>query len=152
MKNTHRIDQTFEVLKSASSLKVLLLFSVLIGMSVFANPAFAYVDTWTLGDFGFNPAKDFEDVQYVDEDTIFIAGLGGAVFKTTNGGDSWVDVSIGQTDIDFHALSFVDENKGWVVGTNGTIAYTEMYTCNVCISCSIGTVSTFDCRDNILNG
>ena len=33
-----------------------------------------------------------------------------------------------------------------------TIAYTEMYTCDVCISCSIGTVSTFDGRDNILNG
>ena len=33
-----------------------------------------------------------------------------------------------------------------------TIAYTEVYTSDVCISCSIGTVSTFDCRDNILNG
>lgn len=62
-------------------------------------------------------------VRVVDSLIAYIGGNGGKVFKTTNGGVSWLDRSP-QSNIDWYCMSFVDENHGWVGGRHGTVART----------------------------
>jgi photosystem II stability/assembly factor-like uncharacterized protein len=65
----------------------------------------------------------------------------GKVFKTTDGGATWSDVSpVGADDIAFHGVYFADANNGWVVGgvaasslgniyhtTDGGVTWTSQY-------------------------
>jgi hypothetical protein len=54
----------------------------------------------------------------------WVAGDRGKIFKSTNGGDNWVEQN-SNTLADLWSLYFVDANTGWVVGQNGSILKTE---------------------------
>lgn len=62
-------------------------------------------------------------VQVVDSLISYVGGNGGKVYKTTDGGQTWLDRSP-QSSIDWWCMSFVDENYGWVGGRQGTVART----------------------------
>jgi len=49
----------------------------------------------------------------------------GSVFKTTNGGDRWVEKPLGGNYPVLHGVYFLNANEGWVVGENGFIAHTR---------------------------
>jgi photosystem II stability/assembly factor-like uncharacterized protein len=62
-------------------------------------------------------------VYFVDPQNGWVAGVNGAVFHTTNGGQSWQRQSSGTTD-DLRDMLFLDLNRGWIVGGEGLILRT----------------------------
>lgn len=61
-------------------------------------------------------------ITFVDEDTGFLVGDGGAILATYDGGDSWERVHWGTRS--YHALrdlQFVDDGTGWAVGRLGVL-------------------------------
>ncbi len=67
----------------------------------------------------------FRAVHFVSNDEGWIAGSGGYIRHTIDGGsDGWPSQNNGG-GIEFHGMDFVDDQKGWVVGTNGAIKYTD---------------------------
>jgi len=55
---------------------------------------------------------------------IYTCGSQGTIFKSTDGGNSWLQMSVPTTQ-NVRALSFFDENHGFAVGDSGTILYTS---------------------------
>jgi len=66
---------------------------------------------------------DFSSVFFVDETFGWIAGSGGLILSTGDGGNSW-RVQPSGTARDFSAIHFIDRNRGWACGSNGTILVT----------------------------
>jgi photosystem II stability/assembly factor-like uncharacterized protein len=64
-----------------------------------------------------------EDVQMVDATTGYVAGRGGAILKTSDGGTTWSILTSG-TLKDLYSLCFTDVNTGYVVGDSGLILKT----------------------------
>jgi photosystem II stability/assembly factor-like uncharacterized protein len=62
-------------------------------------------------------------VFFVNQDTGWVAGTGTDFRKTTDGGLSWIDQSLGLygSDETLNSIDFVNNNIGWVVGGNGII-------------------------------
>lgn len=51
--------------------------------------------------------------------TIYIASFGGGgVFKSTNNGEKWIDLAIYNTITDFHTISFINSQTGFIGGDN----------------------------------
>lgn len=73
--------------------------------------------TWGYRDFD----EELRDVFFVNKNVGFICGYG-VVYGTTNGGNTWKPLSI--TGDYFTSLCFVNEQVGYVVGNEGTIAKT----------------------------
>jgi len=63
------------------------------------------------------------DVEFTDVNTGVIVGYNGAIYRTTNGGSSWLPKASG-TAIGLYAVSFGDANNGTAVGRLGTIVRT----------------------------
>ena len=50
---------------------------------------------------------------------------GAIIYKTANGGDDWIDQSIGaSSDPRYNSIYFVNNNTGWVVGFDGLVLKT----------------------------
>ncbi len=84
--------------------------------------------SWTLSTFSANTQHVGQSVFFTDANTGWIAGINytgslGLVYKTTNGGSSWVNQLSGSIP-GFLSIRFFDANIGWVVGNNGAIYYT----------------------------
>lgn len=75
---------------------------------------------------------DLKGVHFVDANTGWVVGLNMAIFKTTDGGNSWVKQDNirwrgdppGYPPIAFDVF-FIDRNRGWVAGLPELILYTE---------------------------
>ncbi len=67
---------------------------------------------------------DLHCVYVVDSLTTYVGGKQGKVYKTINGGITWLDASPTQVNIAFTGLFFLNENFGWAGGQVGTIAKT----------------------------
>lgn len=63
-------------------------------------------------------------VEFPNEETGFIAGYGGSVIRTTDGGKSWEFQYIGRNEL-VRRMSFADESNGWAVGHRGSIFHTK---------------------------
>jgi len=55
---------------------------------------------------------------------IYVCGSGGMIFKSTNGGDTWKDISAPTTQ-SLNAIYFYNENRGFAVGDSGKIFFTS---------------------------
>lgn len=53
----------------------------------------------------------------------YVCGNGGVIFKSTDFGTSWVNVSLGFS-MNLNSVIFNDANTGWVAGENGFLALT----------------------------
>lgn len=62
-------------------------------------------------------------VEFVNDQLGFVAGYGGSLFRTQDGGNSWDGIYIGVNELIRH-VSFVDDQKGWAVGHRGSILHT----------------------------
>jgi photosystem II stability/assembly factor-like uncharacterized protein len=60
----------------------------------------------------------------VSASTVWAVGAQGAIFKTTDGGLSWVAQSSGSTQ-DLNGVAALDANTAWAVGRNGTVLRTR---------------------------
>ncbi|MGQ0827629.1 MAG: peptidoglycan DD-metalloendopeptidase family protein [Bacteroidota bacterium] len=56
----------------------------------------------------------------VSTSTAFVSGIGGIIYKTTDGGTNWT-LQTSNTTNDLYALKFHDSNTGLAVGNSGTI-------------------------------
>jgi photosystem II stability/assembly factor-like uncharacterized protein len=57
--------------------------------------------------------KTITDICFINPDTGWIFGFAGTVFRTNDGGNSWIDQSLNITN-DVEAGLFLDENLGWI--------------------------------------
>lgn len=68
--------------------------------------------------------KEFmRDMFYVNTSTGWMVGNKGTVYKTTDGGNSWVLQNTGVTN-DLNKVFFINENIGWAGSLNGTVIKT----------------------------
>ena len=63
--------------------------------------------------------KDLWTIDFINENTGFIAGSDGLILKTTNAGISWISQNAGFNNL--IGVDFIDEQTGWVSGHHGTI-------------------------------
>lgn len=64
------------------------------------------------------------DIQEIAPDVVIAVGERGHVLKSTDGGLTWHQLRV-PTRATLTGLDFVDANKGWVVGHDSTILYTN---------------------------
>ena len=85
-----------------------------------------------LGAIGDDDANMYNAIQFLDEETGWIAGVrvspstqgqSALVQKTMDGGQTWVTQSTNKEDI-LEDIFFLDASMGWAVGENGVILYT----------------------------
>jgi photosystem II stability/assembly factor-like uncharacterized protein len=62
-------------------------------------------------------------VDFVTEHTGFIAGQGGTVLRTIDGGESWDALYVSENQL-IRRVSFISEKEGWAVGHRGSIFHT----------------------------
>jgi len=102
------------------------------GYTAGANEAFLKTtdggSTWSVLDAG-STTDFYADMFFIDSQTGWTVLGGftpyrhGFILKTTNGGSSW-DIQFFINDFLFISIYFIDDQKGWAVGTNGIIFYT----------------------------
>ncbi len=94
----------------------ILLLMCLINISLFSQ------GTWTWQ----NPlpqGNNIYDIHSFDATTAVFVGDAGNIYKTTNGGTSWMSQTSG-TSYSLKSVYFVGANTGWAVGENGIIIKT----------------------------
>ena len=69
-------------------------------------------------------AHSLKAVYPLDYNTIFVAGEGARVLKSTDAGNSWQDISPAFASVNFNDVVFFDSLNGLVVGSTGTILRT----------------------------
>ena len=86
-----------------------------------------------LGAVGDDDANMYSAIQFLDEETGWIAGVRvspttksqfALIQKTTDGGQNWVTQATGKEDI-LEDIFFLDASMGWAVGENGVILHTN---------------------------
>ena len=86
-----------------------------------------------LGAVGDDDANMYNAVQFLDEETGWLAGVrvspstqgqSALIQKTTDGGQSWVTKETGKEDI-LEDIFFLNASMGWAVGENGIILHTD---------------------------
>ena len=82
---------------------------------------------WTLVFDKISTTHTIKDIQMVTNQIGFACGLYGMILKTTDGGNSWSELSSPvqeQSNISLNSLDFINTNSGYVVGNNNTILKT----------------------------
>lgn len=98
------------------SLKIkILLYVIISNLTIFPqnNPVWQSLPNAPIREYG-----KFEDLYFVNEDIGWVVGRGqsldrGAIFKTSNGGKTWVDQSITANSY-WRSVGFIDEHTGWI--------------------------------------
>ena len=67
--------------------------------------------------------RDIYTVAFIDHNIGYVAGTGGLLMKTTDGGDTWFEQTSGVTVVLWDA-DFISADTGFVIGASGTILYT----------------------------
>ena len=80
-----------------------------------AGPYFFTIDggeNWYVDPNSWPDNHSGTDIVFISQNTGFIAGANGIIYKTTDGGQSWVPIQTPATQ-NVIKLFFVDENNGW---------------------------------------
>lgn len=70
---------------------------------------------WKVADLSIRSDRNLHSIFFVDSMTGWVAGEGGSVFRTTDGGRSFKPLLIG-SNATITSIFFVDWNTGWVLG------------------------------------
>jgi photosystem II stability/assembly factor-like uncharacterized protein len=75
--------------------------------------------TWSIVPFSTTSTTTLNCIQMVDNNTGFVCGTYGAVYRTTNGGNNWDSIIVeGSTSsATFKKIDFINANTGWVFTT-----------------------------------
>ena len=68
----------------------------------------------------FSKRHHFEKIDFINESIGLVIGYKGELLYTDNGGGTWKQI-ITNTDLDFHSLYFVNNDKAFVGAENGTL-------------------------------
>ena len=69
-------------------------------------------------------ARDIYSITFIDQNIGYIAGTGGLIMKSTDGGTNWIEQNSGVTTT-LWDVEFVNSDTGFVAGASGTILYTN---------------------------
>jgi len=72
-------------------------------------------NTWSTKLTGTDPSS-FLDVYFINENLGWVVGFYGEIFKTTDGGGTWLDNSVGNET--WRKITFLNNNFGWVLGVH----------------------------------
>ena len=76
---------------------------------------------WTT--YGIGVTGDFNDISMINENTGYVTGQNSQVYKTTDGGVSWVmKTKPHPTNYTLYNCDFIDENTGWVFVNFATVS------------------------------
>ena len=78
-------------------------------------------ETWEKIDF--ENIKDLNSFCFVDDSIGFLGANGGSVYKTTNSGENWNKLSVGDSLINIDNIFFIDSLYGWLLGRKDTSDY-----------------------------
>ena len=67
--------------------------------------------------------NNLQSLHFIDNQTGWIVGAYGTIFKTTDGGESWALQSSSTTNF-LNSIYFTNDQTGWVVGESGTLLKT----------------------------
>lgn len=79
---------------------------------------------WSYASTGISGFGALLGVSAPSASVIYVCGAHGMIFKSTNGGDTWIQ-STTPTTRNLRAIYFFDENRGFAVGDSGVILYTS---------------------------
>jgi photosystem II stability/assembly factor-like uncharacterized protein len=79
---------------------------------------------WSRASTGISGIGALHGVSGPSANVIYVCGTQGMMFKSTNGGDTWIR-STTPTTRNLRAIYFFDENQGFAVGDSGVILYTS---------------------------
>jgi photosystem II stability/assembly factor-like uncharacterized protein len=79
---------------------------------------------WRNVSIGIGQDGTFSGVAAPSADVVYACGSTGMLYKTTDGGDSWLDQTWPK-NLSLNAISFADERHGVAVGDSGLILYTS---------------------------
>jgi photosystem II stability/assembly factor-like uncharacterized protein len=68
----------------------------------------------------FESSSDITCIKFGDSNNGWMAGFSGAIFRTTDAGETWVDYSVDTNNI-FVDIFLLSDGTGWIVGTDGAI-------------------------------
>ncbi|GAB1350864.1 hypothetical protein MASR1M107_30790 [Ignavibacteriales bacterium] len=93
-----------------------ILFLILISMNIL-NAQWFWQNPVPNGD-------NLHDVYFIDSLQGWTVGSMGTVFRTTDGGESWVQQQSGK-GLSLSSAFFTDPRHGWIAGNKGTLLYTS---------------------------
>lgn len=96
-------------------MKKIIFFFVIVFVAGIVNAQWVQVPSGTI--------ENLNEIQFVNSNTGFIAGNGGVVFKSTNGGQNWTLINTGYSNSNL-ALHFLDTNIGFVCNNNSYVLST----------------------------
>ena len=79
---------------------------------------------WTHVTTGIHGDGVFHGVSAPTEKVIYVCGSNGMIYKSSDGGDNWINQS-SSTNLTLNAIYFYDDKKGFAVGDSGLILYTS---------------------------
>jgi photosystem II stability/assembly factor-like uncharacterized protein len=85
-------------------------------------------DVFTINDWGWfqqdiSTGNSLNSIYFITQDSGWIAGNGGIIFLTTDGGETWQQEQSGTAE-NLNSVFFVDNFNGWVAGEDGTLSLT----------------------------
>ncbi|MFK7770834.1 MAG: YCF48-related protein [Saprospiraceae bacterium] len=72
---------------------------------------------WSSIDLGTD--EELSKIYFIDDETGFIIGQNGTLFKTSDGGDNWIGIPTGVSH-HLHTISFANQNVGFINGLKTT--------------------------------
>ncbi|MCK6618900.1 MAG: T9SS type A sorting domain-containing protein [Calditrichaceae bacterium] len=101
--------------------RFILIIGVLIG-SIFSGAALLAQSGWNSLNSGVG--NDLYAVHFINPDSGYVAGAGGTVLRTTNGGANWENVSPAGVSEDLNGISVFSDERAVAVGSGGLILLT----------------------------
>ena len=139
---TNGKDWEIQISKADTTLKSIYFVNKNIGFAVGETDTILSTDNggrvWNVlqggvvGNVGDDPARMFSAIQFLDQNTGWIAGIRvdpqkktqmSIIQKTMDGGQTWINQETGKEDI-LEDIFFLDDSAGWAVGENGVILHT----------------------------
>jgi len=91
-------------------------------------------------------AITINSVYFVNSNLGFACGNGGSIYKTVNGGLSWLPSNNGTLPANLNSISFLDENKGIAAGNNGNYYTTVNSGANWTVETPVTTRNLLDVK------
>lgn len=117
-------------------------FSCCIALLLIAAPAAAQ---WTT-EYDIENDVSWYAAHMVTSTVGYVSGASGLIYKTTDGGYTWVEQTTPTTE-EYFDIFFLDVNTGWAVGDNGTLCYTTDGGANWNTHPQQGVIATADLND-----
>ena len=60
-------------------------------------------------------------MSFINEDTGFVAGNSTTLFKTSNGGNNWINIDLSSSTTNYNCVAFANSSTGFVVSDDNEL-------------------------------